>query len=817
MNRNAADNGGASVSVLGELLLRLIRLFVIVVLCAITAQQGLAQNADEEGRTVLIGQIQGGLIDKALIERERARPVVPDDFADNMLTYANRRINHSLELADQRRQGASIRREAQAGANRIITAQPRTDFLRLFPDPQQVKNDMAAEFGDISDVALAGRQAGRMAMLANALKGLQGVTDTARLPPDVAQMRQRYFLYFYDLRDRMEPTYTDTCPRWQFWCKTRRQTFHSAEAEYEHGIAPAQEVATRYFPASFRDRFIDATGRGGSRQAYSAEEARKNAERAEQSRREWVETLTPVVVLLWLAFLLGIFVLIVWAWAWVNGGEKSDGRPPLTDNHGSAEWGAMNMNVHPLDPLRGVFLGKYAWPSHADGKVKTPPIFTKPEAHTLIMAPTRTGKGTRIIVPTLLRYSGSLLVIDPKGENAAIAGRQRTSIGPVHILNPWGVLDDELTARSLPTSRFNPLDVVRRGDIDAASIAHTMAESICVRSEGKDSAYWEGNATAILTAVLLWLADRDGETKTLARVRQIVTLPLDRIQKEFFVPMSASTAFGGAIAENIGPFVTVDDSRDLPAIMRTLAEATRFISDERLKAATAVSDFDLRTLPHRPETVFLVIPPDKMKAQATWLRLMLAAFTHAFRTAKPRWQTRGMMLIDELPALGKIPDLPNDLATMSGYGLDYTLIVQDMGQLKAIYGEQSRTILANCGWKWLCNVRDYDTAKYVSDTLGQQTVGTETINEGVSGQGDATHGKAYGEMGRPLLTPDEVMQLGRDRAIVLPPAGRPYQAWGVDYWVILDEFQPYREGGMRAYYEQPLVIDPNPYRQEDQD
>lgn len=170
MNRNAADNGRASVSILGELLLRFIRLFVIVVLCAITAQQGLAQSADEEGRSVLVNQLQGGLIDKALIERERARADVPDDFADNMLTYANRRISHSLERADQRRQGASIQREAQAGANRIITAQPRTDFLRLFPDPQQVKNDMAAEFGDASDVVLAGRQAGRMSMLANALR-----------------------------------------------------------------------------------------------------------------------------------------------------------------------------------------------------------------------------------------------------------------------------------------------------------------------------------------------------------------------------------------------------------------------------------------------------------------------------------------------------------------------------------------------------------------------------------------------------------------------------------------------------------------------
>lgn len=789
----------------------LIRLCLLLVL-GIAWPHIVHAQASTADRDQITRQIAFGLIDEALIARERARADVPDDFADNMLTFAQRQIRTGNEVAAGRG-WSGARREAQATAARVIGATARTDYLQSFPDPQKVRADLAAASPGVSDVELAGRQAGRMAMLANALKGLQGNVAESRWPADVAQLRARYWLHFHDIRARMEATFTDTCPRWQFWCKTRQEMFHSARGAYEHDLARAQETAALYIPQALQDRFVDATGVGGSRTAHAAYQQQLREEREARERAQDSGDSSPLAgILIWMVVLGGIALFLFGAV--LSMAKKRDGgRPPLSDNHGSATWGGMNANVHPLAPLRGVFLGKYAFPDHADGQVKTPPVFTTHEAHTLIMAPTRTGKGTRIIVPTLLRYAGSLLVIDPKGENAAVAGRQRQTLGPVHILNPWGVLDDELEKRGLPMSRYNPLDAIRRGDPDAASIAHTMAEAICSRSEGKDSAYWEGNATAILTAVLLWLADRDGEAKTLARVRQIVTLPLERLQQEYFVPMAASTAYGGAIAENIGPFLTAGDSRDLPAILRTLAEATRFISDERVKFATEKSDFDLRTFPHRPETVFLVIPPDKMKVQATWLRLMLAAFAHAFRTAKPRWQTRGMMLIDELPALGKISDLPTDLATMSGYGLDYTLIVQDMGQLKSIYGEQSRTIMANCGWKWLCNVRDYDTAKYLSDTLGQATVGTETINEGQTGQGDPTHGKAYGEMGRALLTPDEVMQLGRNKAIVLQPAGRPFMAWGVDYWTIRDEFLPYADTSMRVYYEQPLVIDPNPYRQ----
>ena len=112
-------------------------------------------------------------------------------------------------------------------------------------------------------------------------------------------------------------------------------------------------------------------------------------------------------------------------------------------------------------------------------------------------------------------------------------------------------------------------------------------------------------------------------------------------------------------------------------------------------------------------------------------------------------------------------------------------------------------------------MRDLKTAKYVSDTLGHRTIGTQTVNEGTTGQGDATSGRTYGEMGRALLTPDEVMnKIPRSKAIVLPNEGRPFQVWRVDYRDILVEFLPYRENVMRCYYEPPIIFDRNPYASE---
>lgn len=793
-----------------------LRLILLTIIMMAWAGEGRAQSVSE-----IRQGIRSALVEIALIERERARPDVPDDFAAYMLNFNRQRLRELSAAADRTGEGRAAKREATRRANEIITARQRTDYLRFYPDPMRVRADLEAAGGS-SGVELEGRKAGRLLMLDNSLKGLQGDNsiDENRWPADVVQRARLYRLHFYDIRDRVEPTIepiAEGCSRIPFWPCARR-TFHEARGQYKFDLSHAIETAEMYFPESFRERFIDSTGIGGSRVEYAQYQEEQRAERQKQDDERAAKNPQGIIVLVGVGFALavaGIVSLLVWL---SKRGEAS-GRT-VSDNYGSAQWAPVGKDPPPVAALTGLFLGKHGFVDHPnEGEtVKLPPVFTSPEAHTLIMAPTRTGKGTRIIQPSLLAYYGSMIVIDPKGENAAVTATQRALIcdDRVHILNPWRVLDTELFQRGFTGARFNPLDVITVGDPDAAGIAHTMAESICARSGDARNAYWEGSATAILTAVFLWLAHQaggeGGEKKTLARARQIITLPQEQLVKEYFIPMAGCSAFGGAIAENIGPFIA-GESKDMPAILRTLAEATRFISDERLKEATATSDFDIRRMPFERMTIYLVIPPDRMKVQGTWLRLMLAAVAHAFRSASPRPQTRGMMLIDELPALGRIPELTTDLATMSGYGLDYTLIVQDMGQLEGIYGEAgAQTILANCTWKWFCRVRDHKTAKYLSETLGQRTIATTTTSQGSSASGE-TSGTTYGEMGRSLLTPDEVMNLHRSKAIVLPPEGRPILVRPVDHWDFPREFQLFAEGSMQAFLKYPPLTDPNPYYQ----
>jgi type IV secretory pathway TraG/TraD family ATPase VirD4 len=546
-----------------------------------------------------------------------------------------------------------------------------------------------------------------------------------------------------------------------------------------------------------------------------------------------LESAVEIVTRLWftfggfiqLVFTVVILAPVLWLLWWLSGffrtGDQPKELPPLSDNYGTASYADVRTQMpHFIYAVQGVFFGKSSAPELDQiplAEQRGAPVLSTPEHHTLIVARTRTGKGTRVIVPTLLRYAGSAIVIDPKGENAAITARVRFGMlnKEVHVINPWGELATAFKARGLPPATFNPLDVLNRNDPNAVAVAQSLAGAMCPSSPGDKDRYWQGSAANVLTAVLLWITDQPGEQKTLARAREIVSLSRKDFTDRFLVPMAASSAFGGAIREMVSPYLDLAQET-YSGIMANLSENTKFLSDPQVKAATATSSFDMADLIRDPVTVYLVIPPDRIDTQRTWLRLMTTAAMHTFKRypLEGRPPHRCMILMDEFPALGRIEDMPRDIATMSGYGIDFTLIVQGIDQLKDHYGAAAGTILSNCAYKWFCNVSDLESAKYLSDTLGKATVRTvgkgESQNEGPGGAGKG-ESVNYGETGRPLLMPDEVLSLGREVAIVLNPEGRPHYLRPVDYWLIPDAFASLAATYRKLYWQPPLAWDENPY------
>jgi type IV secretory pathway TraG/TraD family ATPase VirD4 len=489
-------------------------------------------------------------------------------------------------------------------------------------------------------------------------------------------------------------------------------------------------------------------------------------------------------------------------------------------NYGTADFAPSTAHIpNQLYIFSGVFFGKSSEPGAENVPLDNhqgAPICSVPGNHTLIIARTRTGKGTRVIVPTLLRYINSCIVIDPKGENAAITARARAAAPfnqAVHIINPWGELDADFKAKGLTYATYNPLDILDRNDPNVVSIAQAMAAAICPRDKHGKDAYWSDAAASLLTAVLLWLTDTPGEKKTLGRAREIVTLTRKDFQQSYLSAMATSSAFDGAIRENAAPFVDLAQET-YSGVMSNLAQHTKFLSDPQIKKATATSTFSMRDIMTQLSTLYLVIPPDKMEDQRTWLRLVITAAMQSYKHKPAGMKIHPcMFLIDELPALGRISELPRDIATMAGYGVCFTLVVQGFDQLKSVYEADATTIINNCAFQWYCNVKDLDTAKYLSSTLGNKTV--QTVSSSTSGNigqsgGSTGHSTSFGQTGRPLLMPNEIINLGRDVAILLAPNTLPHYLRPVDYWKLPEAFSSLQQFYPDLYKDPPLNYDTNP-------
>lgn len=123
------------------------------------------------------------------------------------------------------------------------------------------------------------------------------------------------------------------------------------------------------------------------------------------------------------------------------------------------------------------------------------------QAHLLTIAPTRSGKGVGTIIPNLLTARRSIVCIDPKGENARIAGRQREALGSVWYLDPF-----ELSGH--PGARYNPLDRLTPDSLDVAEDAMTLADALVFDAEQSDP-HWNEEAKALLAGIILYTVCHD--------------------------------------------------------------------------------------------------------------------------------------------------------------------------------------------------------------------------------------------------------------------------------------------------------------------
>lgn len=340
-------------------------------------------------------------------------------------------------------------------------------------------------------------------------------------------------------------------------------------------------------------------------------------------------------------------------------------------------------------------------------------IYYGGDRHMFTCAPNRSGKGTTAIITNLLTYQGSVVVIDPKGENAMITADRRKEMGQeVHIVDPWEETGMEISC-------CNPMDVLVAGDVDMADEAMILATAMIIPNE-KDP-FWTDKGTSIIHGVIGQVASDpdEADNRHLGRVRDLLLLDGEGLKALFTNMLGSPYHF----VRSAGAQGLQMDEKLLSNVLATLQSQTNFLDSPRIRESLSKSDFDFADLKTRPMTINLVLPSDKLDSHGRFLRLLLQqALSVNARKIEQQPEHPVLFILDELPALGPLPMVEKAFGLMAGYGIKLWAIAQNLSQLKRIYGDGFETFIANAGVIQYFGSRDKMTAEYFSTLCGVNTV-----------------------------------------------------------------------------------------------
>ncbi|MDB5582278.1 MAG: conjugal transfer protein TraG [Bradyrhizobium sp.] len=404
--------------------------------------------------------------------------------------------------------------------------------------------------------------------------------------------------------------------------------------------------------------------------------------------------------------------------------------------------------------------------------------------HIMAFAPTRSGKGVGLVVPTLLGWTGSTVVHDIKGENWELTAGWRSRFSHCLLFNPTD-------ARS---ACYNPLLEVRRGVHEVRDVQNIA--DILVDPEGalERRNHWEKTSHSLLVGAILHVLYAE-EEKTLARVATFLSDP----QRSFAATlrrMMAANHIGTADAPLVHPVVASaarevlnKSENERSGVLSTAMSFLGLYRDPTVAAVTSRCDWRIADLVEAPQPVslYLVVPPSDISRTKPLIRLVLnqigRRLTEHLHAASEGRRYKLLMMLDEFPALGRLDFFETSLAFLAGYGVRAFLIAQSLNQIEKAYGEHN-AILDNCHVRIAFATNDERTAKRISDALGTSTEQRAMRNY-------AGHRLApwlshvmvsRQETARALLTPGEVMQLPATDELVLVSGVAPIRAQKLRYY-----------------------------------
>ena len=412
-------------------------------------------------------------------------------------------------------------------------------------------------------------------------------------------------------------------------------------------------------------------------------------------------------------------------------------------------------------------------------RAKAYPAFVKlsKAVHTAVFAPTGVGKGVSCVIPFLKTCPESVVVVDFKSENAQLTAkhRQRAFGHRIVMLDPFKMGTEK-------PATLNPLDFIDKDLPTAIDECRDLAEALVVSTGHEHDRHWVESAEAWIGAMIA-LVVQYGERndRSLQTVRTLLTNP-QKMQMAIEL-MCQSDAWGGMLSR-MGNQLTQYKDKELGGVLTTANRFLRFLDTLPVSASTTTSSFDPAELRKGKMSVYLVLPPEHMRAQSPLLRMWIGSLLRAVIRGGLQEKNKVHFVLDEAASLGHMQALDDAVDKYRGYGIRLIFLLQSLGQLKVGFPDgQDQTLLSNVSQVFF-GINDLPTAEYVSNRLGEATIVTRSggTNSGTSHSSSVSggsHGTSSGsndnwqQTGRRLLKPEEVLALPERTAITFTPGVLP--------------------------------------------
>jgi type IV secretion system protein VirD4 len=423
-------------------------------------------------------------------------------------------------------------------------------------------------------------------------------------------------------------------------------------------------------------------------------------------------------------------------------------QPPL---HGAARFASeRELRRHGFRSRVGIVVGRKR------GKFLT---FGGPE-HVIVEAPTRSGKGVGIVIPNLLTWQGSVVVLDVKRENYESTAGFRAHYGQeVFLFNP--------TDREGRSARYNPLSYIDRSDPDDVIIELQKIATMLFVAPEHGEAFWANGARTGFTGVGAYLAETTAHPLTLGEIYRHMT---DGDVRDFFKrelanpALALSTGCRTALADFAG-----GSDNSFADIKKTITNVLGLWLNPIVDAATSVSDFDLRDLRKRRMSIYLGVSPDELDRIAPLYNLLFQQLIDLNVRDLPDDTTPVpvLVILDEFARLGRASVIASAFSYVAGYGIRLLPVIQSRSQLRGVYGEHvADEIVANCGVEVAFTPKELRVANELSERIGyigQDSVSKSQQLEGLFGNRSRT----TTDQRRALLLPQELMQFPPGKLILL--------------------------------------------------